>query len=67
MEELSLVSGNIKRTLLKFALPFLGASFLQFLYGAADLMIVGRFADAAGISAVSTGSQVTRLVMACIT
>lgn len=67
MEELSLVSGNIKRTLLKFALPFLGASFLQFLYGAADLMIVGRFADAAGISAVSTGSQVMQAVTSLVT
>ena len=67
MEDLSLVSGNIKRTLLKFALPFLGASFLQFLYGAADLMIVGRFADAAGISAVSTGSQVMQAVTSLVT
>ena len=67
MEELSLVSGNIKRTLLKFALPFLGASFLQFLYGAADLMIVGRFADAAGISAVSTGSQVMQAITSLVT
>jgi len=67
LEELSLVSGNIKRTLLKFALPFLGASFLQFLYGAADLMIVGRFADAAGISAVSTGSQVMQAITSLVT
>lgn len=67
MEELSLVSGNIKRTLLKFALPFLGASFLQFLYGAADLMIIGRFADAAGISAVSTGSQVMQAITSLVT
>ncbi len=67
MEELSLVSGNIKRTLLKFALPFLGASFLQFLYGATDLMIVGRFADAAGISAVSTGSQVMQAITSLVT
>lgn len=58
---------NIKRTLLKFALPFLGASFLQFLYGAADLMIVGRFADAAGISAVSTGSQVMQAITSLVT
>ena len=67
MKESALVSGNIRSTLLKFALPFLGASFLQFLYGAADLMIVGKFSDAAGISAVSTGSQIMQAVTSLVT
>lgn len=60
--ELSLTQGDVKTTLLRFTLPFLAASLLQFLYGAADLVIVGQFADAAGIAAVSTGSQVMQAV-----
>ena len=48
--------------LVRFALPVLAALFLQAMYGAVDLMIVGRFTDAgavsAHVSAVTTGSQI---------
>ena len=44
--------------LCRFALPVLLALVLQAAYGAADLLIVGQFSDAANISAVSTGSQI---------
>lgn len=71
MNERSLIRGDVRVTLLRFALPFLAASLLQLLYGAADLMIVGRFSNAAGIAAVSTGSEVmaalTNLVMGLAT
>ena len=50
--------GKILGPLLKFAIPVLFALFLQSLYGAVDLMIVGRFADPADVSGVSTGSQI---------
>ena len=50
-------SGPIISKLVKFALPVLGALILQAMYGAVDLMVVGRFADKADVSAVSTGSQ----------
>ena len=56
-QEFSLTEGKISTTLLRFALPFLLASFLQALYGAADLYVVGRFDTAAGVSAVAIGSQ----------
>lgn len=42
--------------------PILGALILQAMYGAVDLLIVGRFGSAAGISAVSTGSGIMNLV-----
>ena len=58
MSQLSLTEGNVRRALSRFAIPFLGASLLQFLYGAVDLIVVGQLADQAGIAAVSTGSQV---------
>ena len=66
MSQLSLTEGNVKSTLIRFALPFLAASLLQFLYGAADLMIVGRFSDPAGITAVSTGSQVMQAITSLV-
>lgn len=50
--------GKILLPLLKFAIPVLFALFLQSLYGAVDLMIVGRFASPADVSGVSTGSQI---------
>lgn len=61
MNEMALTEGKVKTTLLRFTLPFLAATLLQFLYGAADLIIVGQFANAAGVSAVSTGSQIMQM------
>lgn len=50
--------GKILTPLIKFALPVLLALFLQAMYGAIDLMVVGQFASSADVSAVSTGSQI---------
>ena len=58
----NLTEGNIVSTLLKFAFPFLLASLLQALYGAADLLIVGQFSDSAAVSAVAIGSQVMQTI-----
>ena len=46
--------GKILQPLLLFAFPVLLALFLQAMYGAVDLMVVGKFGDAADISGVST-------------
>jgi putative MATE family efflux protein len=43
---------------MKFMLPVLFAMFLQAMYGAVDLLVVGRFGTTADVSAVSTGSQI---------
>ncbi|MDO5806913.1 MAG: MATE family efflux transporter [Lachnospiraceae bacterium] len=50
--------GKILQPLILFALPVLLALFLQAMYGAVDLLIVGKFASPADVSAVSTGSQI---------
>jgi len=55
-------SGKILTPLIGFALPILGALFLQTMYGAVDMMVVGQFAQAADVSAVSTGSWLMQLV-----
>ncbi len=57
-----LVEGPILPALLKFCGPVLCALFLQAMYGAVDLMVVGRFGDAASVAGVGTGSAVMQLV-----
>ena len=50
--------GKILGPLLKFAYPVFLALFLQAMYGAVDLLVVGKFATTADISGVATGSQI---------
>lgn len=50
--------GKIMKSLIVFAMPVLMALFLQAMYGAVDLLIVGKFATPSDVSAVSTGSQI---------
>ena len=57
-----LTKGNVTKTLLRFVLPFLVANVLHTLYGIVDMYIVGQFADATQLSAVSIGAAVMMLV-----
>lgn len=66
-EQKDLTQGNLTNTLLMFALPFIGANFLQALYGAADLIIVGKFCDSSVVSAVATGSHLLQTLTFFIT
>lgn len=59
--------GSIFKKLVTFMIPVLGALVLQAAYGVVDLFVVGRFGTTAGLSAVSTGSQVLNLVTFVIT
>lgn len=54
----SFTEGKILKPLLLFAGPVLFALFLQAMYGAVDLLVVGKFSTSADVSAVSTGSQI---------
>lgn len=51
---------------MQFSVPILLAVFLQAMYGAVDLLVVGQFGNAASVSAVSTGSQVMQTVTGII-
>ena len=51
-------TGPILMQLVRFSFPVMAALFLQAMYGAVDLLIVGRFGTPADVSAVSTGSQI---------
>jgi len=59
--------GKILPQLLSFAFPVLLALFLQTMYGAVDLLVVGQFAAAEDVSAVSTGSQIMHSITTVIT
>ena len=59
--------GRIFAPLVRFALPVLLALFLQTMYGAVDLLVVGQFGSSADVSAVSTGSQLMHTVTVVIT
>lgn len=66
-KEISFVEGPIFQSLIRFALPVLGALILQAAYGAVDLLVVGWFGDASSISAVGTGSNFMQMVTFIIT
>lgn len=59
--------GSIPKKMISFMIPILGALILQAMYGAVDLLVVGRFGTTAGISGVSTGSNIMNLVTFVIT
>ena len=59
--------GRIFSPLIRFALPVLLALLLQAMYGTVDLMVVGQFASAADVSAVSTGTQIMQSMTVIIT
>ncbi|MBQ8826859.1 MAG: MATE family efflux transporter [Oscillospiraceae bacterium] len=54
--------GSITVKLVRFMMPILFALILQAMYGAVDILIVGKFGTASGISAVSTGSNIINMV-----
>lgn len=58
--------GPILSPLLKFSIPILFAIFLQAMYGAVDLIIVGQFGDSSGVSAVATGGQIMQIITGII-
>ncbi len=67
---LNFIEGKIFSTLSRFALPVLLALFLQTMYGAIDLLVVGQFGGEFSdiyVSAVSTGSQVMQALTIAVT
>lgn len=62
--------GKILSPLIRFTLPVLIALFLQAMYGAVDLLVVGQFSGNNAdvfVSAVSTGSQIMMTLTVVIT
>jgi putative MATE family efflux protein len=67
MKGFDFTEGKYLFPLIKFTIPILFAIFLQAMYGAVDLMVVGHFGDASSISAVAIGSQVMQTITGIIT
>lgn len=67
MDKTDFTEGKIIGPLLRFVFPIMFAIFLQIFYGAVDMLIVGKFSDAANVSAVSTGSQLMHSVTILLT
>ena len=65
-KETDFTNGPIVGPLLRFSLPILLALFLQALYGAVDLLVVGKYATAADVSGVAVGSQIMMTVTSLI-
>lgn len=61
-----LTEGNVFRVLLSFSVPFLIANVIQALYGAVDLMVIGRYCAPESVAAVSTGTQVTQIITSMV-
>ncbi len=60
-------TGSIYKKLIRFMMPILGALILQTMYGAVDILVVGRFGTEESISAVSTGSSLVNMVIFILT
>ncbi len=56
-----LTQGSVRKQLMKFALPFVFANFLQTFYNIVDMIVVGQFCGSVGLSAVSIGGDLLNL------
>ncbi len=65
--ESNFTEGKILSPLIRFMVPVFLAMFLQLMYGAVDLLIVGKFAHSVDVSAVSTGSQIMMTITNLVT
>lgn len=63
--EHDLTKGPIARTLIKFVIPFLISTVIQFCYTIADLIVLGRFASSVALSAVNTSGQIM-MILTCL-
>ena len=63
---LSLIEGNLWKAMLKFSIPLLLINLCQAIYSVVDMIIVGQFAGAAGLTAVGNGSQITMIVLTIV-
>ena len=56
-----MTKGSIMKNLIQFSLPLIASSFLQMVYNAADIVVVGRFAGTQAQAAVGSSSSLVSL------
>ncbi len=57
-----LTTGSVGRELLRFSFPFMLSNALQTVYNLVDMVVVGQFVGASGLTAVSIGGQIVWLL-----
>jgi putative efflux protein, MATE family len=60
---MDMTNGNIKRTLIKFALPMIFSLITQQLYSVVDMIIVGRYLGVNELAAVGNASMVVQILI----
>lgn len=66
MNENNLTEGSVWKNLIRFAIPYLLACFMQTFYGMADLFVVGLYNSSETTTAVAIGSQVMHMLTVII-
>lgn len=61
-----LTQGNVKKTLIKYAIPMVLTSLMQSMYSIIDMIIVGQYVGATAVSAVNNGSLTMNLLIQII-
>ena len=62
----NLTEGPVFGNLLRFSLPLIFTNVLQAVYNAADMAIAGHFTSPEGMTAISTGGQITTIILVLI-
>ena len=57
-----LTQGSVTRELILFSLPFILSNVLQTIYNLVDMVVIGQFVGATGLSAVSVGADLLQLM-----
>ncbi len=57
-----LTQGSVTRRLILFAFPFILSNLLQTIYNLVDMVVIGQFVGATGLSAVSVGADLLQLM-----
>ncbi|NLV61944.1 MAG: MATE family efflux transporter, partial [Clostridiaceae bacterium] len=58
-----MLNGPLLFKIIKFSLPLMLSGILQLLYNAADIVVVGRFADSTALAAVGSTTHITNLIV----
>lgn len=61
--EMDMTNGPLLGKIIRFALPLMFTGILQLLYNAADVVVVGRWAGATALAAVSSTGSLTGLIV----
>ena len=62
-KELGIVEGPIFKNLILFTIPIILTGFLQLLYNAADVIVVGRYAGSNSLAAVGSTTALINLLL----